>query len=217
MEKSKTQARFDAVAQSKTFHNIVRRFSLDKKSVLDVGCTFGEFLIHFGPRSVGITIIKEEADYGHSIGLDIRLGSVEDQAILRQFEGSFEVIFANNIFEHLQSPHLFLEHMKTCLAPDGFLVLGVPCIPSISSLMKFKKFRGSLASLHINFFTRKTLIKTVEYAGWEVLETRGFHFSNSFIDAFLNPVYPHFYVVAKPKKDFQIAPKRLRELAGYPT
>jgi len=215
MEKSNTQLRFDAVARSKTFRNIINLFSLDKKAVLDVGCTSGEFLKHFGQSSVGLTIIQDEADYGKSIGLDIRAGNVEDQKFVGQFEGAFDVVFANNIFEHMQSPHLFLERMKKCLKPDGLLILGVPCIPTIYPLMKFKKFRGALASLHINFFTRGTLIKTVEYGGWDIIETRGFHFANSLVDSLLNPIYPHFYVVAKPKKDFKIAPKRLRELEGY--
>ncbi|HUD04021.1 MAG TPA: methyltransferase domain-containing protein, partial [Candidatus Paceibacterota bacterium] len=123
MEKDNIQFRFDAVAKSKTFRNIVRRFSLDKKAVFDVGCTHGEFLKHFGSGSVGLTIIPEEAEYGKKIGLDIRAGNIEDQAIAKQFEGLFDVIFANNIFEHMQSPHLFLERMKMCLKPDGFLTV----------------------------------------------------------------------------------------------
>ena len=34
----------------------VRRYHLDRKKVLDVGCSYGNYLIHFGPNSVGLDI-----------------------------------------------------------------------------------------------------------------------------------------------------------------
>jgi len=207
------QKRFDAVSSSKTFRNIRRRFDLENKSVLDIGCTSGEFLTHFGPGSVGLTIIPEESDNGRQLELDVRVANIEDDDFI--LEEKFDVIFANNIFEHMQLPHNFLIKIKSFLKPKGLLILGVPCIPTLSPLMRLNKFRGALASLHINFFTRATLIKTVEYAGWKVEEARGFRFLNKMIDYLLNPIYPHFYVVARPDNEFRYSEKRMKELKGY--
>jgi len=125
------EKRFENVSKSKTFGNIVKTFDLDKKSVLDIGCSYGEFLVHFGPKSVGITIVKEEVEYGKSKDLDIRLGNIESSDF--NLEKKFDVIFANNIFEHLYSPHNFLCEIKKYLRPEGILILGVPCIPKIVS------------------------------------------------------------------------------------
>ncbi len=205
--------RFDNVAKSKTFRNIIGAYDLRKKSVLDIGCTHGEFLKHFGPGSVGLTIIPEEVAAGATLGLDIRVANIEDERFT--MPETFDVIFANNIFEHLQSPHHFLNRIKSFLKPGGILILGVPCLPYILPLIHFKKFRGALASLHINFFNRASLIKTVEAAGWKVAETRGFHFSQKLVDYLLNPIYPHFYVVASSDPNFRYSEKRLKELAGY--
>lgn len=209
----KIEKRFENISKSKTLKNIVKSFGLDKKSVLDLGCSYGEFLVHFGPGSVGITITNEEVEYGKKRGLDIRYGNVESNDFV--LEERFDVIFANNIFEHLYSPHAFLCKIKKYLKPDGILILGVPCIPKIVSLLYINKFRGSLAGAHINFFTRDTLIKTVESAGWSIQTTRGFHFLNKFIDRLLNPIYPHFYVVAQIDGNFKYTDKRMKELAGY--
>ena len=63
------EKRFKNTAQSKTFRNIVGAFGLDKKTVLDIGCSFGEFLINFGKDSVGITIAEDEVEYGGRRGL----------------------------------------------------------------------------------------------------------------------------------------------------
>jgi len=209
----KIKKRFFNVDKSKTFKNIIKEHKLDKKAVFDIGCTYGEFLCHFGTGSVGLTIIKEEADYGQSIGLDIRQGNVESKDF--KITEKFDVIFANNIFEHMLSPHLFLMNMKQYLKPDGVMILGVPSVPKLTWMLNFKRFRGSLASLHINFFNRDTLMKTVEAGGWHILTCRGFHFRNKYVDYMMNLVWPHFYVVAKPIEGFSYSPKRLKETAGY--
>lgn len=117
--------------------------------------------------------------------------------------------------EHLYGPHAFLQNIQHYLKPGGMLILGVPCVPRIRSLMKFKKFRGSLAGQHINFFTQDTLKLTVERGGWHVVEVRGFRFLNRWIDRLLDIIYPHFYVVATPNENFSYDAKRMRELAGY--
>ena len=207
------EKRFEAVGRSKTFRNIVRTFRLGDKAVLDIGCSYGEHLAHFGAQSVGVTIVKEEAEYGKTKGLDTRHGNIEDDAFI--VPEKFDAIFCNNLLEHLYSPHAFLVKLRGYLKENGTLVLGVPCIPAIASLIHIKKFRGSLAEAHINFFTKETLIKTVERAGYRVRSVRGFHFSNPFIDHLLDLVYPHFYVEASPIKDFNYTEKRMKELQGY--
>lgn len=206
------QERFENVSKSKTFKNILDKFDLRNKRVLDIGCSNGEFLSRFGGGSVGLTVSREEMEEGRSRGLDLRVINIETEYL---DEGVFDYIFANNIFEHMQSPHNFLIKIKKHLKPGGRLIFGVPCVPYFTPLVHSRKFRGSLASLHINFFTRFTLVKTVQYAGWNIIEVRGFHFGNSLLDHLLDPIYPHFYAVAEPKTDFKYAEKRLRELEGY--
>lgn len=209
----KIEKRFENVSKSKTFCHIRDLFDLKNKTVLDLGCSYGEFLTHFGPDSVGVTITKEEAEYGNGRRLDVRYGNIESDSII--LEGIFDVIFANNIFEHLFSPHKFLCKIKKYLKKDGVLILGVPCVPKILSFLRINKFRGSLASAHINFFTKETLVLTVEKAGWNVKLIRGFHFSNEFIDSLFNPIYPHFYIVASNNPSFDYSKKRMKELVGY--
>lgn len=207
------EKRFEQVARSKTFNNILDAFDLKNKSVLDIGCSYGEFLSCFGAGSIGITIVEEEVAYGIKKGLDVRYGNIEAKDF--KLDKKFDVIFANNLFEHLHSPHVFLRTIPQYLKPGGILILGVPCIPKVVWLLRLRKFRGSLAGNHVNFFTKDTLGKTVERGGWNVLMIRGFRIKNMFFDAFLNVIYPHFYVVAQVKSDFVYSQKRLRELAGY--
>jgi SAM-dependent methyltransferase len=212
---SSKQKRFDAVKNSKTFNNILEELGLGNKNVLDIGCSYGEFLAQFGPGSVGLNLSESEATIGRQYGLDIRLINIEEYKTDSTELGKFDAIFANNIFEHMQSPHNFLIKIKRFLNPGGVLVLGVPCIPILPGLVHLKKFQGALADLHINFFVKKTLEKSVEYAGWIIKDTRGFRFRNRLLDHCLDPIYPHFYVIASPDSNFTVSMKRQRELAGY--
>jgi 2-polyprenyl-3-methyl-5-hydroxy-6-metoxy-1,4-benzoquinol methylase len=213
MNDPRVEQRFLNTSRSRTLRNIVRLYDLDKRPVLDIGCSFGEFLALFGKGSTGITIAREEVDYGKQKGLDVRYGNIEEDDLA--LERQYEVLFCNNLFEHLLSPHMFLCRIEKHVTPNGLLILGVPVIPKIVSLLPLNKFRGSLAEAHISFFTRDTLVRTVERAGWRPISTRGFHFAGRLIDGLFTSVYPHLYVVAVLDPDFKYTEKRMRELAGY--
>ena len=94
----KIEKRFENTSKSKTFQNIVRTFDLDKKRVLDIGCSFGEFVARFGEESTGITITQDEVTYGKKKGLDIRYGNIESDDFV--LEEKYDAIFSpKEIFE----------------------------------------------------------------------------------------------------------------------
>ncbi|MES2668684.1 MAG: methyltransferase domain-containing protein [Patescibacteria group bacterium] len=207
MSNERPQDRFKPVSSSRVFNRILTAFDLRTKKVLDLGCAYGEHLVHFGPGSLGITTTLDEVEYGARHGLHIAYGNVESLNLSEDFS----VIWANNLFEHLLSPHAFLMRLKRSARPETLLILGVPVIPKVASLLRLKKFRGSLAVAHINFFTRESLRLTVERAGWRVREIRPFQFGNPLIDSLFGYLSPHLYVVAENNLDFAYHEKKLKE------
>jgi SAM-dependent methyltransferase len=201
------------VALSRTFRHLREHFALGEKSVLDIGCSEGHYLKHFGEGSVGVTIIPEHIEAGRASGLHIVQGNIEDPEF--SLPQCFDAAWANNLFEHMNAPHLFLMKVRELVRPDGVLVLGVPVIPHVPFLTRLTKFRGAYAASHVNFFTRRTLIETVRAAGWVVSEARLFYFRNRYLDALLNVITPHVYVIAHPKANFSYPEKRLKSLRGY--
>lgn len=206
------EARFKAVSRSRTFGHIVAAFALDTKAVLDIGCSYGEHLAHFGPGSMGITISPDEAAEGQRRGLAVRVGNVEEDFVGGE---RYDAVYCSNVLEHLYAPHAFLYRVRGVLRPNGILILGVPVLPFPRFLMRFTKFRGALAGAHINFFVRDTLVLGVLRAGWKVRKVRGFRLSNRLLDWVIRFLYPHLYVVATPDAAFAYDEKRQRELAGY--
>ncbi|HEY4502304.1 MAG TPA: class I SAM-dependent methyltransferase [Candidatus Paceibacterota bacterium] len=208
--KDSIEGRFTGVKESKTFLRLLHNFKLGSKRVLDVGCGYGEYLDCFGKGSLGITTTKDEADYATGRGLAVVLGNAEQIDTLSLPE-KFKVVWANNIFEHLLSPHAFLLKLKTVVAEDATLILGVPVIPSVAFLMRMEKFRGALVSNHINFFNRRTLTLTVTRAGWHIDDIRSFICGYRIVDKIFGLATPHVYVIAKNNSLFQYPNKKVAE------
>ena len=205
------KSRHDLVLRSRTFTRIAQEYNLPVKRVLDLGCGYGEYMQRFGPNSVGVTTTSAEVAYGAEHNLDLRMGNVEFLDTVIETTERFDVFWANNLFEHLLAPHAFLVKMKEFATDDALLILGVPMVPKIESLTKLKKFRGSLASPHINFFTRKTFQLTVERAGWKVIDNRGFVTSSALLDHLAAPFMPHMYLVAQNDPSYRYPEKKIKE------
>lgn len=207
-------ARFENVSRSRTFRRALTELRLSEKKVLDIGCGFGEYLAHFGPGSVGITTTDAEVVEGVRRGLDVRRGNAEALQEL-PFSAEFDAVWANNLFEHLLSPHAFLMRLRACTKDDAVIVLGVPVVPFFPWLIRFRRFRGTLASNHISFFTAKTLELSVSYAGWRVIAVRSL-LVPSWLEWLVRPIAPHLYVIAQKETDFIYPEKKVKEWEGEP-
>lgn len=203
--------RFEMVKFSKTFERISKTYNTKEKIVLDMGCGYGEYMQRFGSNSVGITTTQAEVAFGKENNIDLRFGNVELLHNCLDQKKEFDLFWGNNLFEHLLSPHAFLVNLKQYAKDDALLILGVPMVPKITSLTKLPKFRGSLASPHINFFTKDTFRLTVERSGWDIIDIRSFAFSNRHIDRLTTPLMPHLYLVAKNNPTYTYPPKKIKE------
>lgn len=196
---------------SKTFECIAGTFDLPHQRVLDIGCGYGEYMQRFGPTSVGITTRTVEAEYGAIKKRDIRIGNAENLKATLSTTERFDVIWCNNIFEHLLSPHSFLVHLKEFSHENTLLILGTPIVPVFPFLTKLKRFRGALAVEHINFFNYKTYEITARYAGWNVQELRSFFFKNKLLDHFTHYYAPHLYLIAHNDANYRYHDRKISE------
>ena len=115
------------------------------KSALDVGCGAGllaEALARLGAKVTAIdaapeliAVAKEHAA-GSGLVIDYRAGGVED------LRGSFDLVTAMEVVEHVADPRAFLAALAARLAPGGLLILSTPNRTAWSRLLTITLAEG---------------------------------------------------------------------------
>ncbi|HET7515319.1 MAG TPA: methyltransferase domain-containing protein, partial [Gaiella sp.] len=106
---------------------------------------------------------------------EVLVGDVEGMA-LPLAPASFDAVVCGDLVEHLRDPVAALARLRPLLRPGGRLVLTTPNVANwamrLSLLAGRWRYteRGILDRTHAHLFTRKTLVETVEVAGYRILE-----------------------------------------------
>ena len=100
------------------------------KSALDVGCGAGllcEPLARLGADVTGVDAAPENtaaaAVHAERVGLDIRYMAGE---LAQQDIGTFDLVTAMEVIEHVADKHAFASDLAARLEPDGLMVLSTP-------------------------------------------------------------------------------------------
>jgi 2-polyprenyl-3-methyl-5-hydroxy-6-metoxy-1,4-benzoquinol methylase len=144
--------------------------------VLDAGCSSGYLarpLSEAGARVVGLELDPAAAEIARRWCADVLVGDVESMEL--PFDpASFDVVLCGDLIEHLRDPGGTLARLRPLLRPSGRLVLTTPNVANwamrLSLLAGRWRYteRGILDRSHTHLFTRKTLVETLERAGYEV-------------------------------------------------
>ena len=157
-------------------------------TVLDVGCGDGSFLklLRGENRELwGIELAEKPAKRAKEIFKNVLSGSVEDN-ITKLPENHFDVIFFNDVLEHLSDPYFVLDQIKKQLKKEGVVIssiLNIRYHSALKSLLFNKDWRyeshGIMDKTHLRFFTKKSIARMYEEAGYSILSHRGINLSRS--------------------------------------
>lgn len=167
------------------------------KDVLHLGCTNWPYtassdtdglLLHralsdVARRCCGLDQDQAGLDALAALGFrDLVRGDVERLDSLPEI-GTFDVIVAGEIIEHLQNPGLFLRSARTRLRPGGTLI-----ITTVNAYCAFRFIAYALKGRrgnqepthpdHVAYYSRATLRLLVEREGWSVRDERFYDLGN---------------------------------------
>jgi SAM-dependent methyltransferase len=94
--------------------------------LLDVGTGDGAFLGYAkaaGFQAVGLEPSPVGSALARAAGHDVRVGTLDEAELAA---GSFDVITAWHVLEHVQAPVAFVRRIAALLSPEGLLFLAVP-------------------------------------------------------------------------------------------
>jgi 2-polyprenyl-3-methyl-5-hydroxy-6-metoxy-1,4-benzoquinol methylase len=151
-------------------------------SLLDIGCGGGDF---------GALVKKEKNAEVWGVDLSSRAIALAerkiDHAILGEFSPNmllpdhyFDVITFNDSLEHFADPKPALELCKKKLARGGRIVCSLPNVRYLENVIHFLidmdwEYRdsGILDYTHLRFFTKKSMARLFEDAGYKVESING--------------------------------------------
>jgi SAM-dependent methyltransferase len=146
--------------------------------ILEVGCgdaSFTKSLAEFTSRLTAIDISAEQVARNAVAHPGINFLQ-HDVAEPFPFEDeSFDVIWCSEVLEHLFDPAFALREMHRVMAPGGRLLVTVPyhglCKNVLIALFRWDE-HFTPSNPHIRFFTRRTLTRITEAAGFRQIQTR---------------------------------------------
>jgi SAM-dependent methyltransferase len=144
-----------------------RRAGAGGPRVLDVGCATGALLLHLRDRGWRVTgvEISPAAEYARARrGLDVRSLPLEENHFP---PGSFDLVHASHLIEHLNAPGAFVREARRILRPGGCLLLATPTIAGFQARLFGGRWRSAIFD-HLYLFSVKTLSALLATADFSV-------------------------------------------------
>ena len=152
-------------------------------TILDIGCGEGAFLklvkARTGAETWGIEVVSEIAEKAKQKVDMVLTGKIEDLCGSIP-DGYFDCITFNDVLEHLIEPTEILKAIMPKLSLNGIIIASIPNVRHFQNLYELvikKDWEytegGILDSTHLRFFTKKSMKRMFESAGYKVIKQIG--------------------------------------------
>ncbi len=157
---------------------VLSLISRPPRRVLEIGCGLGNSLVFLKKQGAefvaGIEIVP-------SVALRARQRPEIDEILEADFEhmslpwtrGSFDLVIASHVLEHLRDPWSALRRIQDLLTPEGRIVGAVPNVRNfrvVFPLLFAGRWRyepsGIMDWTHLRFFSRETLQRALSQTGY---------------------------------------------------
>lgn len=158
--------------------SLIRRFKA-KGLLLDLGAAggeLGEAVREQFDKTIGF---EYDIDRLPALREHFDTATVADLEKLERLPRDAGAIVMADVLEHLRNPADTLRMVCDSLDGKGLLFLSVPNIANVTirlgllfGVFEYRD-RGILDHTHLRFYTRRTILRQIESAGFEVLAVRG--------------------------------------------
>lgn len=150
--------------------------------LLDIGCSTGDWALYWKERgweSYGLDIDREHVGIATERGVRAKACDLNVEPIPFD-DGSFDLIFAGEVIEHLIDTDGFVRELHRCLRPGGHLIVTTPNLASFENRARIlfgvypiwvdHRLQGSG---HVRAYTPSVLKKQLREHGFTILKHTG--------------------------------------------
>lgn len=157
--------------REKQFRDFVKKYSLEKNKIIEIGCGCGEYLSLIKKTGVdvyGLEFRGQSVKQCTTSGLKVSKGFINNEG-QRLDDAPFNAFFILSFLEHLPNPNTVLSGIYNNLKDDAVGIVEVPNFDMILKKKLFSEFIGD----HLLYFTKETLCLTLKQNGFEIIECNG--------------------------------------------
>jgi glycosyltransferase involved in cell wall biosynthesis len=172
---------YDGKHADNSSHGQVLRWVATRRPIriLDLGCSDGHLAARLRACGHHVTGVDLVAHNGVKERVDRFVEADLDQGVPPEADGSYDVVLAADVLEHVRTPEQILHDVRGLLAPGGSLLVSVPNFghwyPRVRvALGRFDyDRRGILDRDHVRFFTKRSFERLVVDGGFRVVRRSG--------------------------------------------
>lgn len=194
---------------------ILKDYDSDSKTLLEIGCGSGDFLLQAAKRGFNVTGV-EYSNHACSVARK-RLKKYNTKIIegeiyeVKNTKNKFDLIVFCDVLEHVRDPRIFLKNVHSLLKDNGKIFCVVPSLDSFSA--KFLKTNWVEFKLeHLSYFNSKTLstLFTQEFFSvnkiFPAKKILSFDYINAHLEKYPIPFWTSFSLFLK-----KVIPKFIRK------
>ena len=176
----------------KVLKGLFNKENLDsKKTWLDIGCGYGEFIIAVQKYFPGEIDVKGSEPNVHKQESAQKRGLNVGYFDIGSHEEKYDVVSLLNVYSHLPDPKIFLESVKRLLKPNGELILETGDTADLSANDHYRPF---YLPDHLSFASERIIIGILDRVGFDILNINKYPsvFMNSFLKELIKIFLPRY-------------------------
>lgn len=162
---------------------LVNSFNTEEKTILDVGCGTGEFLLTC--KKNGWNISGVEPSKNAKKLADEKLFKSDTSKIVENIEAlsnqQFDVITLWHVLEHVPNVTDYISKLKMLLKPSGVLIVAVPNFKSFDALYYKKYWAAFDVPRHLWHFSKEAIHQLFSNYNFKVVKILPMYFDSFYV------------------------------------
>lgn len=179
-----------AINHFKEISNIIKKkFIKNKKcQLLEIASNDGTFLKNFNHNKKINIVGIDPSKYMCKLAKKNKINNIindffnyKSSIKIKKKYGDFDLIYAANVFNHIDNPYEFLENSKNLIKKNGIIILE---FPDLDQLLKKISF-DTIYHEHRNYYSKRSLIKVLRNVNLKIIKFENLEYMSGSLRVYL--------------------------------